>query len=468
MEEEKASQPEGAAGSSHSSAEPAAAGNISLARKIRLAVLVCILVALALATVWYRAKQHRLEEQHEQAIAETLEELREAIRALDPDVGLEMYQARYSRAWELWSRLEELYAGSLTPEALRLDVALAYIGPRQAEVADIFNSLDTKEIATELDMPTFHAAAGALDPFPQLKQSAASEKIESQGAAHLNRCALLWSLARAVTKSATTDTEKALKLCRWVALHLLPERLADLPADPYMVVHRGYGSPEELAWACAELGRQAGLRCKVAIVPPADAQGSEQYFVQVYPADGAAFLVDPTLGVPVVDLVSGKLLSLADVADRPQAYAAFLALTGQAPADAAGRFGAAELRSALDPHACYPRFLVFDLLLSELPKHPHVSVSGQLGPGDSLDLWEAPLKVLAQMRSREYAEAVAAAYAPLQMVSSPRGLQLHGLYSTANREYEAIVVDLDNKLAEADVEVLRRVECLRRRQLRGG
>ncbi|MHC5033864.1 MAG: hypothetical protein ACYTFZ_02345, partial [Planctomycetota bacterium] len=304
MEEEKASQPEGAAGDSPSSAEPAAAGTISFARKVRLAFLVCVLVALAVATVWYRAKQHRLAEQHEQAIAETLEELREAIRELDPDVGLEMYQARYSRAWELWRSLEDLYAGSPTPEALRLGVALGYIGPSQAEVADIFNSLDTKQIASELDTPTFQAAAGALDPFPQLKQSLAGEKIESRGAAYLSRCALLWSLARAATRPAATDTEKALNLCRWVALHLLPERLADLPADPYMVVHRGYGAPEELAWTYAELGRQADLRCKVAIVPPPDGQGAKQYFVQVYPADGAAFLVDPALGVPVLDPVS--------------------------------------------------------------------------------------------------------------------------------------------------------------------
>ncbi|MHC4480925.1 MAG: tetratricopeptide repeat protein, partial [Planctomycetota bacterium] len=450
MEEENVAQPDPSPPGAPSRADAAEEEGISTVRKVRLIVLVCILAVLAVVTLAYRAKERRDAQRRQEALATALTQLREAVGGLAPSADVALLRTRIARALQLWERVGELDPGN--QEADRLAVAFTYAGGNYGEALRLFNTFDVRQMATELDRDVYVKATRVLSQFPGLTNEAGKALIGPQGESYLRQCGVLWRLARNVAKRATTQREKALLLCRWFALMLWPERLADVPADPYMVLWRGYGSPPELTWTYAELARQLNIRSRVLVLPAPPAGASPEYLVQVYPDEGEPFLVSPARGVPVLDPDSARTLSLAALQERPAAYGAFLALAGDtSPLDPA-RFKDAQLKDALEPFACFPRFLVLNHLLGPLPEHPQLGVTAEtLPPEGDLDLWAAPLELLIRISSQQYARRSAEAYGSLQMTSQARVLQYQGLHGAADARYDAILADVAGKLSAAEV-----------------
>lgn len=448
--EEETVQPQGAEGNARPPQAPAG-GGISRARKIRLTVLICILLVLAVITVLYNVKLNRQEKARVQALATALAELRTVIKGLDPRLPGEVLGTSFVQADLLYRRIQEL--DTQNRDAERLAIALCYARGQFDQALERFNSLPVKEIAAEIDGAVRRKAAHALDPFQALAADLAGAEIHEDGKQFLRQCGFLWGLARSITEGAVGERDKALLLCRWMALHMLPEEGDTVPADPYLAAWRSHGSAAELAWAYAELARQAGVRCKVAALPPVESQDEWQHLVQVYPGDAEPFLVNPFLGIPFLNPASGELLSLESLAGDAEPYDALLGLAGGASGYKAEHFRAAELRTALHPYACFPRFMVFDHLLSGLPERPQVAFDFGMLPGDEgLELWERPVEVLGQMQTRRYRELLAGANRALDVVRQPRLLHLQGHYQGAGALYDAVTESLAKALAEAEVE----------------
>jgi len=447
MRDQSSPQPEVAEEKPHSPAGSTSIPGISRARKVRLGVLICVLAALGAVLAYVRKK----EQQHREAVVAALADLREVVRQLDPALPPPTLSSKFALAESLYQQIRKLDPDNV--EVDKLAVPLCYANGSFDRMLELFNGLDAKLIAKdEIDKMSYRKAVQALEPFPTLYADAFESEIHGEGRDYLRRCGFVWGLARAITAGAATDKDKALLLCLWMALHVLPEQHSNLPADPYMAAWRGYGSPAELAWAYAELSRQAGLRAKVAVLPATGQEGDKEYLVQVYPSGGQPFLVSPLLGIPVIEPASGELLSLDSLAGRPEAYAALLELAGARSEYGTDHFKAAELKTAADPRVCFPRFLVFDYLLSPLPARPQVSFDfGSLAAEERLDLWEVPIQILDQMRTRGYAEQAGKAYAALEMVEGARAIQLQGHNKAAVSAYEALSAELKKKVAEAEI-----------------
>jgi hypothetical protein len=435
-------------------ADPQAPEPISTFRKVRLGALVCILVLLCAAALAVRARMRRQEERQRQEVAGMVAEMRVLAAGIGPSVPLQKISDAFRQCLDLWGRIEALDPGNT--QAHRLMVALTYAAgstytPRSIEwAASLFNQLDPRAIAPELDGDLYRRAFAALSPFPDLQVDAVGVEIQPAGIQYLRSCGLLWAIARSITEGAQSDTARAERLCRWFALHMCPERLSDLPADPYMAVWRGYGSPAELAWTYAELARQVGLRCEVVVPQEGDESAGGRLLIQVSPSDGPPLLVDPEYAVPLLDADSGQPLSVERIYGRPASAGG--PDGGQEAPPAGDGVSGPRLLAALDPSACYPRSLVFEHLLSVMPEHPRVAVARWgMDPDRPFALWTTPIDVLSEMGSESYRRASPGAYAALWALRSGRDASLTGNYVSADSLYSRIAADARPKLAAAEV-----------------
>jgi hypothetical protein len=432
---------------------PAASGepeSISTGRKVRLVVLIAILAALTVTTFIIRARDRRKEEQREQAVAASLEGLRVTLGALEPGLAPEAVAARLGEAGLLYSEIKQLDPEN--QEADRLAVALLYAGGQTLEAIQLFNSLDVQALAAEHAREAasgggtspYGLAEKALAPYPELIGDAARPEIVGEDVEYVRRTGLLWGLSHSIVPSGTPDTEKALLLCRWLALHVRPDESAPFGADPYSVVRRGYGSPEELTWTFCELARQIGLASRVVVAGQADPAEGRQHLAQVYPADGPPFLVNPFLGVPVLGTGSDDRLSLETLQRRTQA----VGLPPGADPEAGQEAGV-----ALNPLACYPRMMAFEHVLQPLATHPRLAMDI---PGPRADreviLWEAPIRILRAERESQGRAEVAIDSRPMQPIAAARAMHLQGQCALARRLYDAALADLEAKLNVAEVE----------------
>ncbi len=453
------------AGASASSKQPPSrtprpeSDRISTARKIRLALLLCVLVAVVVAAVIINRRQQRELKQLREDLSTAVQLMRESVQGLDPDSAqdeLTLNKAQGVHAWEVARQLAAELEGAGEPEeanaklaeARRLAVALYYADASLDEAIGLFNELDTKKIAEELDPAQLQMAQRAVSAFPPLAVEAAGSEIYGDGRIYLNDCAVLWQIAWRTCSQAETGTEKALRLCRWCALHLLPVEQDAPPAMPAMVVLQGYGSPAQIAWTYADMARQVGLSADAVILRHEGA--SQQCLMQVRPPDGEPFLVIPSLGVPVVDAETNELLSLESLAERPEAYAALMALAGRDAPYTAEDFREAEVKIAVHPYALFPRFLVLAHLLSALPSAPRVALEvDPAGSSPSSAIWELPVQTLQRLRMPGAGSDKQRAL--LQMVPDPRLRQMRGFYDSADVEYRGLTRSLRGKLASTDV-----------------
>jgi len=407
------------------------------ARKLRMALLLCALAAVvAVAGLRAAARKRRAA-----AIRHAVSSLRQALGQLRP--GAEDLKVRFQTASDLAERIRALDPDNV--EAQKLSVALYYAWGRVDLALAQFNRLEPDSLAAQVPESELRRAWAALAPFGTPREEFSKTEIHGDVAEYVKERGMLWNVARRAAGAEGGQTQKALKLCRWFALHTVPMAADAPPADPATVLLSGSGTPRQLAWAYSELARQACVRCRVVAPPPGD--GPLPCLVQVEPAGMEPFLVDPAAGVPLLDAASGKQVSLASLKERPDAC----------PPYPGAKLAAAPLRLAVHPYAFLPRVMAFDRMLSDLPARPAVAFQGGGAPSDGqLRLWAVPFRLLAERQNPARAKALAEAMQPLGFIGVPRSLQLNGLARAAAVAYEKAHEELSRKLAESDLDEAKR------------
>ena len=434
--------------------EDAGTERISLGRKVRLAILLLVLAGVVTATVVLKKQQDKYAAERERMLAEATENLRQAVGMVDPSEPRVRQQMKLNSARSLYESARGKF-GTEVQEVNRLGVALFYAGGQLHQAVALFNELDLSEVVEETGEAEGLKAREAIAPFLLLlvKAEAARDEIHPPGIQYLRGCGFLWGVGRNITASANNDKEKALLLCRWFARHVLPTGADVLPSDPYAVTLLGRASASQMAWTYAELARQVGLRAHVVVMPRSEPQDETGYLVQVYPAGDDPFVVNPHWGVPVTDPGSGELLSLRSLAERPERYAALVALAGEDSPYGADEFRQAELKVALHPYAVFLRFLVFDRLLSVLPACPRVAFDfASLPQGESVRLWEACVNTLTDMATPQYVRQSAMMRKGLEIIEQARVMQLQGSYGSAAQLYKRQRAGLKKALSQAEIE----------------
>ncbi len=394
-------------------AESQPSEGISAARKIRFALLVLLLLVVGGAALYRYVHRRRAETQRLEQVAEALEQARSHLGAMRPREALQAL----ARAAEL---------DPMNGEVARLAIAALYAS-RQIEPA--------------------------LGEFNRISRGPASE-IHQGGSEYIRRCGLLWNLARRITAGADSDRQRALALCRWFALYLMPLDTTSAPAEPVLVALQGYGSPDQMAWTYAALARQVDVPC-VVVVGSSEAEEEaprtpDHPMVEVHPTEGEPFLLDPWLAAPVVDTGSGELLSLEDLRADPAAYSRWLALAGLKHRSEREPFASARRLIAAHPATMDARFAMFEQALAVLREHPRLVLTpARPEPEVAEDLWQYPEQVLSSDISPE---AIDRAYQPVRLAAPGRNRQLLGDFQGAAQAYSMILRDLESKLAEADVE----------------
>ena len=430
MDEQKADRTDGGPLPNASPQAPAGQQGVSLGRKIRLGVLICVLVALCAVTLSYKVSELRRRRQRERDMVASLEELRLIVRELSPSAAAEVLLARTQRAGELFQRVKELDPENREVERLIIPVYCATGAFDKA--IDLFDGLDMRPALQQIDREVKLRADAAL-------QSAGIQADDDPfmgpaGLHYVRTCATLWALARRATFRALDDVQKATALSRWMALHVLPEAADCAPADPNMVLWRGYASPAQAAWTYAELARQAGLSCRV-VVPPGEAGAAQARLVLVEVGGAEPLLVDPYAGVVLMDPESGRPLSLKEVAANQGAFAALAALPGGDALPTGDQVGGASLKTAAYPESCLPRMLAFGYLLRDLPDHPRVALPALRTGQGPIELWQGPAQMLLDIDSEEGKKLAARDFTIVDVLAPARKMHISGVYEAADQMY---------------------------------
>jgi hypothetical protein len=419
-------------------------------RIVRLGIMILVLIALFVATLYLRARTTRQEQQRQQRVAAALEGARGVIGLLTPDLTAAELQDLLQQGNALLSMVTDLDPDNV--ETDRLAVPLYYATGHLDDAIAAFNSLDVFPIAEELDSKVWRAAR-PLKAFDMFTPESASSILTQADRHYIRACGLLWGLAHEITATALSEEEKALRLCRWMALHVLPVAAGGPPADPYVVVWRGYASPAQAVWTYAELARQAGLRARVVVPPAADGDTAEEgLLVQVFPTEGSPLLVAPYAGVPVLDVGSAAMLAQEQVVEAPNGLARLRELPGGMQLPRAERLSEAKMQIAVAIEACLPRLLVFDYLLEPLPQRPEIGLDVTDVTDEELVLWDEPIATHNEISAGGTGEAISQDVRHVGPAQPGRMLQLHGLHATAAAAYAQRRTVLADQMAEAETE----------------
>ncbi|MCD6416478.1 MAG: hypothetical protein J7M08_07270 [Planctomycetes bacterium] len=389
---------------------------ISTARKVRLGILLAILLIVTVAFFAARAHRERLKEQAARDSAEAVQQARSSLRDMD-----------WKKAASYLNRAVELDPSN--QDVARMGIELELV-PSTLSVPRHPSNQDVARMGIELAF-----AVGALnEAFSRFNQMDLSVgEIHAAGHQFVRRCGLLWNMAHRITQPAHNDREKALLLCRWFALYLLPVAEDGTPDPPISVLQKGFGERKELVWTYVALARQAGLLAKV-FVPGGPA--APYPLVQVYPADSAPFLVDPCQGTPLLNPRTGDYLCADDTAE----WQRLLLPPGPAPkapqeASAGEPAGPhTQLWPATHPGSLDPRMQAFENLLGDLPFHPVLFFNARLEQVHSAqELWPVPKQILRRRNSPEAAQAVTKQRELLQLAGSGRDAYLLGKFNEAQK-----------------------------------
>jgi thioredoxin-like negative regulator of GroEL len=416
-----------------------AGDSVSTFRIVRLAVLLAVLIAICAVALWQRVRSSRRQAARRREAALRVEEARARLTALNLAGASNSLQAAYE------------------------------LDPANSDIATLL-------------VPLLFAGGdleGALDRFHSLGLGD-SARIDGVLSEYVRWTSVTWAVAHRVTADGETDVDRALLLCRWFAHYLLPTAADAVPAEPIMVLWRGHGSPGQLAWAYAELARQAGLSCQVVLFPQSPEPPRP---VRVSPAEAQPFLVDPSRGIRVQDPEMEAAVRQAAPPDpssttdaipdetqmheavepagsAPGAQGLTPAVTtaqshpdgGQATAAAPGVLSSPLLAVAAHPASLDARLLALEELLADLPDHPklylHAPAGGRAEP---LQVWLAPGQILAARRDPRNAARVAEESQRMSLVRTARKEAMVGNYGRAGAEYDRCAETLGQALDKADV-----------------
>jgi len=432
-------------------------GGPGIARIVRFVVLLAVLVALI---VWIRAcgrpkaveqegaqaagTSGALDPNTESAVLAALENLRNALKESDTAAAREAVS----------------YLGELAPEDDRVTRAtipfavaeyVASGDPRNLEfMGKSFNKLYAKGLGGTVEAQR-RRGRDALAPFEEAAEAAASAEMVPADLRFVADCVASWRICAALAEGSSSESETALRLCRWFALHILPDAESAVVTSPLEVLRRGHGTRVQIAWAYAELARQADIRSEAVAIEPEAAGQPPECLVQVHPRSGEPFLVNPARGVAVTDLATGRSLSLADLTLRPGAYRELLGAADIELDLPDAAFRNAVPGTAVYPRALYERVIVLDHLLADLPARPTVGLNfAALPAGEHVRMWPLVIAELRKMRDPQEVRRRQDASLLHSFTDVARDRQLGGL-PEAHGEYEQIEAYLRARSAEADV-----------------
>ena len=314
-----------------------------------------------------------------------------------------------------------------------------------------FNALDYDKLLAAIPAEQGQRARRALDAFPEFERMAAPRRLDQRDLHYIQNTAWLWRLARRLTADDVTDTDRALRLCRWFALHVAPDRTRNVSGLPVDILRRAYGTPTQAAWAYAELARQIGVQCTVVELQPTDTSAPAECLVQVHPDGDEPFLVNPHAGVPVFDVATGRRMSLAQLAEKPAAYAALCEVAGIESPVPPGAFRGAEPRTPVQPQAFFERILAFDLVLEDVPDHPAIVLDFAALPAGELKPWPRVTRDIMRMQQAEQSQRRLELNAGMQMLGRARAPQMEGEGGIAAALYKRFDANLRETLADADM-----------------
>ncbi len=417
---------------------------ISTARKVRFAALILVLVGTVGALIGVQIHRRN-------SLRGTIADLRASLGELDLN-GAERLLAR-ARDMEPESN-----------EANRYAVPVYYAASRLALAVGAFNSLDGAQILEEMDQQRLALAADAGRELGLSEEQVRDLKLGERDVLYLQNAGLMWNLASRVTTGITAQWKQALILLRWFAHHTMPSEASGLPWTARDVVWRGYGTPRQLALTYAELVRQVGVQCKVAVLPDGDEMRT--VLVEVHPNDSEPFLVDPAQGVPLLHPDTRRLLSAADLARDAGPYDRLLAMAEMEPEFTAAEFGALLWQTPIHPYALLNRFALFEHLLIDLPAHPRLSAAANEEAVDlSIPVWRQPAQMILRAPTPEAEAATERAYASLLPFSDARLLAMQGRHNLAERAYSLAEEELaatqeQTEVPEAAAEIRRAMAAL--------
>jgi hypothetical protein len=417
---------------------------ISTARKVRLAGLVCLLLAVAGTAIGLKVHERHAREARAKELADGLRELREIIPRLAAQTSAQALQAELARAGQLLTRLDEIAPDNREVKALT--VPMLYQLGKDVDAIQLYNEVGPGPAEAD-----YRRGALALADFQFLIVDAAGAEIGQSGLGYLSSCSLLYDLARRVARDADTDADRALAVAAWMAADLGTADSSTVPADPSLTCARGYGTPVEMAWTFSELLRQIDVPSRV-LVPEDEADTSpDAYIVEVLARDGDPILVDTNRCVPLLHPDTNAPVRLEELQDDADLRRQLAEAAGGKP-DALEYVASARLLLALHPYACYRRFIGFARLLAPLPYHPRIVLDfGSIPSADVPELWDAPVQIVSYMLSNRYANASRRDLAPLNMMPW-RDTQLRGAPELTLTNYEQLTLRMRDELARADVE----------------
>lgn len=282
----------------------------------------------------------------------------------------------------------------------------------------------------------------ALEDYPPFHEAARTRLLNESDAEFVASRMPLWVATRNLVRGEEEQAAAALRICNWMALHILPADPLAASSVPASTLGRGTATPEQAAWLYAELCRQAWIGAHVF-------RAGERCMVQVYPAGANPFVVDPWLGVPLLDPADGRRLSLADFQGSTDLWRRVMRAAGVAePGDAED----VELYVAAHPRAFYDRIQAFAGLIDLLPMVPATAVNVDLWPaGSEFRLWPGVMEqVTPENRQldawrKERERPVVALVEPGRMQQSTGNLAGAARFCDSQRQF------LESALREADI-----------------
>jgi hypothetical protein len=221
---------------------------------------------------------------------------------------------------------------------------------------------------------------GALADYPDWQEAARGRALRDTDMRWLLTRASLWRTAHQAAGSGEPTGDTAHKMAAWMALHIAPvhpDEVLDLPID---LLTQGRCSRPQAAWTLAELYRQVGLPCRAL-------QVAGQDLLHVTPPGEDDFLVNAWMGVPLLELQTGRPLALAQLRQDAGPWNE-LAVAGGFKQATAEDFQQAQLKLPLHPRTFYDRMVTFAHLVDMLPQKPATGLRpARYGPDATIAIW---------------------------------------------------------------------------------
>jgi hypothetical protein len=285
---------------------------------------------------------------------------------------------------------------------------------------------------------------GALAEYPNWQEPARDHRLRETDARWLNVRAELWLVARGITAAAPPGPEAVRRIAAWTALHVHPLDEAEVLASPFDLLLQARCERDQAAWAVAELCNQAGMPCRVLEV-------GNQVLLHVKTGDGADMLINPWMGVPLLELDTGRPLPLAQLRQDASAYNALAAAAGFEQATAE-EFRQAELTVPLHPRTFYDRMVAFAEFVEVLPNKPATGLRPEAYPEEqALRIWPGIMEQILPRGRPLWQWRIRRAQEVGVMLDQARRIQLLPTSEPATSAWASTVHMLQSTLAQADV-----------------